>query len=144
MVDSYRIERWKQPYPPNPAAFRYHLGNEGYTVYQWADRAGMTYGPHKHEEEQSHWVVSGSLELSILNVGVFVLGPGDRDFLPAGTYHSARVLGDEPVLYLVGEKQKPVKPQKARRNGPKKKASPKSMEKTKTAKPKKSRKKKTE
>ena len=29
---------------------------------------------------------------------------GDRDFMPAGTYHSARVAGDEPVMYLVGEK----------------------------------------
>lgn len=36
--------------------------------------------------------------------GTFILEAGDRDFLPAGTYYSARVLGDEHVIYLVGEK----------------------------------------
>ena len=41
----------------------------------------------------------------------------DRDFMPAGTYHSARVLGEEQLLYLIGEKL----PEKRRRGRPKKK-----------------------
>jgi len=56
-----------------------------------------------HADDQSHWVVSGRLELMVEGYGTFVLEAGDRDFMPAGTYHSARVLGDEPVLYLIGE-----------------------------------------
>lgn len=115
MAGAYKIEKWKEFHAPNPAALRYQLGNEGYNVYQWCDRPGMVYGVHKHEEDQSHWVVTGSLELSILNVGVFVLGPGDRDFMPAGTYHSARVVGDQPVLYLVGEMRQIAKPRKQRK-----------------------------
>ena len=34
----------------------------------------------------------------------FVLGPGDRLDLPAGTIHWARVEGDEPVVYLCASK----------------------------------------
>ena len=122
MAGEYRFEKWKEFHAPNPATLRYHLGNEGYDVFQWCDRPGMTYGVHKHEEDQCHWVVSGTLELSVLNVGVFILEAGDRDFLPAGTYHSARVIGEEPVLYLIGELRSIVKPRKTRKPASKKAA----------------------
>jgi len=41
-----------------------------------------------------------------LRVGyeTYILGPGDRDFLPANTMHSAVVPGDQPVTYLIGAK----------------------------------------
>lgn len=45
-----------------------------------------------------------------------MLEAGDRDFMPAETYHSARVIGDEAVLYLVGE----LTPAKKTRGRPKK------------------------
>lgn len=77
---------------------------EGYSVFQWSDRPETVYGPHRHGEDQSHWVVSGSLELTVEGVGVVELTAGDRDFMPAGTLHSARVTSEEPVLYLVGSK----------------------------------------
>ena len=64
------------------------------------------YVNHKHSEDQSHWIISGALELTIERVGIVVLQAGDRDFMPAGTYHSARVVSEEPVVYLVGEKLK--------------------------------------
>ena len=125
MAGDYRFEKWKEFHAPNPATLRYHLGNEGYSVFQWCDRPGMTYGVHKHEEDQCHWVVSGTLELSVLNVGVFILEAGDRDFMPAGTYHSARVLGEQPVLYLIGELRQTAKPRKTRKSSSKKTAKPK-------------------
>lgn len=100
----YRVERWKEPYKPNSAMLRLILEQEGYRVFQWGDRAGMFYPNHKHAEEQTHWIVSGSLELTVERHGVFTLQTGDRDFMPAETYHSARVLGEEPVVYLIGEK----------------------------------------
>src|SRR5687768_11040790 len=102
----YRVERWKQPYPPNPAMLRLELTQEGYDVFQWADRPNTSYGSHKHPQPQSHWIVSGNLEIVVERVGRYVLGPGDRDFMPADTYHTARVLGNEPVIYLVGELNK--------------------------------------
>ena len=77
---------------------------EGYGVFGWSDQPGTTYGVHKHATHQSHWIISGALELEVQGVGTVTLNPGDRDFMPAGTYHSARVLGDEPVVYLIGEK----------------------------------------
>jgi quercetin dioxygenase-like cupin family protein len=101
---NYRIERWTQLYAPNPAMLRHILVTEGFRVYQWSDLPEAIYVNHKHAEEQSHWIVSGALELSIERIGTFVLEAGDRDFMPANTYHSARVVSEEPVVYLVGEK----------------------------------------
>lgn len=100
---AYRVDRWNRPQAPNPAMLRNTLAVEGFTVFQWADPPGTVYGMHRHESAQSHWIVSGSLEITVEGRGVFVLGPGDRDMMLAGTYHSARALGDEMVIYLVGE-----------------------------------------
>lgn len=103
MAFDYRVERWKQPYPPNPAMLRRELTHEGYDVFQWADRPNTSHGSKKNPQAQSHWIVSGNLEIVVERVGRYVLGPGDRDFMPADTYHTLRVLGNEPVLYMVGE-----------------------------------------
>jgi quercetin dioxygenase-like cupin family protein len=84
---------------------RHLLASAGFEVFVWCDAPGAVYGMHKHECEQSHWVISGSLELTVETVGTFILESGDRDIMPAGTYHSARVIGDENVNYLVGEKK---------------------------------------
>jgi quercetin dioxygenase-like cupin family protein len=105
-MSDYRIERWTQVYAPNSAMLRFTLEREGYRVYIWTDRAEAVYGQHKHDEEQTHWIISGALELTIENVGTFTLKAGDRDFMPAGTYHSARVVGEQAVVYLIGEKLK--------------------------------------
>jgi quercetin dioxygenase-like cupin family protein len=103
---SYRIERWSQMHAPNSAMLRHILVTEGFRVFQWSDQPEAVYVNHKHDTDQSHWIVSGTLELMIERVGTVVLQAGDRDFMPAGTYHSARVVGEEPVVYLVGEKLK--------------------------------------
>lgn len=84
---------------------RYLLTNDGYDVMHWCDRPGTEYGSHFHGEDQSHWIISGTLELTIERVGTFELGPGDRDFMPANARHSARVIGEEPVNYLIGIKR---------------------------------------
>ena len=116
MGNQYRFEKWSQPHAPNAAMLRNTLVTEGYRVFQWCDRPGAIYGMHKHAENQSHWIVSGSLELTIQSVGTVLLEAGDRDYMPAETYHSARVIGEEPVLYLIGEKitmeKKPAKPKR--------------------------------
>ena len=103
---SYQIERWKEIYAPNAAMLRLALTREGYRVFQWCDRPEMGYSNHKHNEDQTHWIISGALEITITNVGSYTLETGDRDFIPAHTYHSAQVTGEEPVLYLVGAKIK--------------------------------------
>ncbi len=101
-----KIERWRKPHAPNPAMLRQILGGEGYRVFQWCDQPEAFYAMHKHPEAQSHWVISGTLEITVEAQGSYKLEAGDRDFLPAETYHTARIVGEEAVLYLVGEKIK--------------------------------------
>jgi mannose-6-phosphate isomerase-like protein (cupin superfamily) len=79
------------------------LERDGYRTYEWTDAAGAVYGLHEHQRDQSHWIISGTLELTVEGAGIVVLNAGDRDTMPAGTRHSARVIGDEPVRYLIGE-----------------------------------------
>jgi quercetin dioxygenase-like cupin family protein len=104
MNNDYRVDRWKAVTPPIANDLRRQMECEGYSVYQWSDRPGSVYEAHDHSEDQSHWIVSGSLELSVEGFGTVLLEPGDRDLMPAGTRHSARVIGDEPVVYLIGTK----------------------------------------
>lgn len=104
MDSEYRVEKWKERIPPNPAVMRMILTTEDFQVFHWHDGPGAVYGMHKHDRDQTHWVISGAIELTIERVGTFVLEAGDRDHMPAGTYHSARVVGDEPVHYLIGER----------------------------------------
>jgi quercetin dioxygenase-like cupin family protein len=97
-----RVERWSGR-AVDEAALRVTLRAEGYSVYSWTDGAGATYPPHTHDDDQSHWVLEGSLALTV-GGEEYVLGAGDRDWLPAGTRHSARVVGDAPVTYLIASK----------------------------------------
>lgn len=98
-----QIERWSEPAPPEAQPLKERLQSEGYSVFQWSDPPGTKYGPHSHGEDQSHWIVSGELELRVGHE-VYTLRAGDRDFLPANTMHSAFVPGDIPVTYLIGAK----------------------------------------
>ena len=105
MAESYRVERWDRASRPDAEALRERMEAEGYGVFRWCDRPGAVYEVHTHSDDQSHWVISGRLKLTVYGSGEFELGPGDRDFMPAGTEHSARVVGDETVVYLIGRKQ---------------------------------------
>jgi quercetin dioxygenase-like cupin family protein len=100
---SIQIDRWSGLQPPQPGELKDRLRAEGYSVFQWSDAPGTKYGPHAHNEDQSHWILSGQLELRI-GYENYTLRSGDRDFLPANTIHSAFVPGDEPVVYLIGAK----------------------------------------
>lgn len=80
------------------------MESEGYRVFQWSDPPGATYSRHAHGNDQSHWIVAGTLELDVAGCGIVRLSRGDRDFMPANTEHAAAVIGDEPVVYLIGAK----------------------------------------
>jgi quercetin dioxygenase-like cupin family protein len=101
---SLRIQRWTESRPPEADALRERLNSEGYSVFEWSDAPQTVYGQHSHGEDQSHWVISGRLELTVGNE-TYTLEAGDRDFLPANTVHSAIVPGDQPVRYLIGSKR---------------------------------------
>jgi len=100
---SLRVERWNKSDKPIAQALRQRLESEGYSVFEWSDAPGTVYGTHSHAENQSHWIISGALELTV-DAKSYTLRAGDRDFLPANTAHSAFVPGNEPVRYLIGAK----------------------------------------
>jgi quercetin dioxygenase-like cupin family protein len=100
---SLRVERWNDSGKPDAKMLRQRLASENYSVFEWTDAPGTVYGPHSHAEDQSHWIISGALELTV-GQKTYTLGAGDRDFLPANTTHSAIVPGNEPVVYLIGAK----------------------------------------
>lgn len=104
MSAGYSVERWKEIYTPNAAMLRHILTTEGYSVLQWCDGPGIEYGAHRHDDDQSHWVISGAIEFTIENGGTYVLEAGDRDIMPAFTMHKARVVSEEPVVYLIGSR----------------------------------------
>ena len=100
---SIQVERWSEKNLPKASESKARLQAEGYSVFEWTDAPGTRYGPHSHPEDQSHWIVSGVLELRV-GYETYTLRAGDRDYLPANTEHSAFVPGDEPVTYLIGAK----------------------------------------
>jgi hypothetical protein len=103
MSNGYSVERWQEVYPPNPAMLRLQMVNAGYTVFQWSEAPNQLVGSHKHSVRTSRWVISGNLEVVVERIGRYVLGPGDRDEMPPEIYHTSRVLGGAPVIYLLGE-----------------------------------------
>ena len=100
----YRVERFSGDAPPDSIELSRQMEAEGYDVFEWVDGPQTVYDPHQHSEDQSHWIITGELELVVDGVGTVVLNTGDRDFMPAGTRHSARVLGGREVRYLIGVK----------------------------------------
>ncbi|HKS27597.1 MAG TPA: cupin domain-containing protein [Pyrinomonadaceae bacterium] len=99
-----RIERWNKGEEPSAPELRRALEAEGYHVFEWSDAPGTSYAAHRHREDQSHWIISGQLELRVQG-RTYTLSAGDRDFLPADTVHAAFVPGTEPVRYLIGARR---------------------------------------
>ena len=97
------IIRWHKDELPDLKELRHEMEHEGYSVIEWSDAPGTVYGSHRHETDQSHWVISGELELKVEGE-TYHLHAGDRDFMPANTSHSAFVPGTKPVRYLIGVK----------------------------------------
>jgi quercetin dioxygenase-like cupin family protein len=100
----FRVERWSEENTPDERELRKRLEAEGYSVFQWSDAPATTYSVHNHAEDQSHWILSVALELTVDGES-YVLNAGDRDFLPAHTNHAARVVSREPVVYLIGARK---------------------------------------
>ena len=100
---SLKVERWGGVGPPDKETLRRQMEAEGYSVFEWTDAAGTSYGPHSHAEDQSHWIIQGALTLRV-GWEEYTLRAGDRDYLPANTEHSAVVPRDDSVIYLIGAK----------------------------------------
>ena len=77
------------------------LEREGYEVAVYAYRQGTVFPDHEHAQEKCDAVVEGILRIAVGEM-VYDLKPGDRLYLPAGTRHSAEVIGRKTVVSLDG------------------------------------------
>ena len=105
-MNDYEVKRWDSDEVPDEAELTRRMKQEGFSVFRWSDPPGAFYPTHRHGDNQSHWIISGSIEFVIEGNDEVTLEAGDRDFMPANTDHSARVVGEEPAVYLIGSKIK--------------------------------------
>jgi len=101
---TFSVQRWGRSETPDASQLREVLVREGYSVFAWSDAPGTTYEPHAHDDDQSHWIISGALQLTVA-AETYTLEAGDRDFLPAQTTQAAFVPSNTPVRYLIASKK---------------------------------------
>jgi quercetin dioxygenase-like cupin family protein len=99
-----------EPWPPSDGEMserrlRRSLEHEGFEVAVYAYRRGTVFEWHTHGEDKCDAVVSGTLRIEVEGSAAFVLGPGDRLYIPAGASHRAEVVGPETVISLDGTKR---------------------------------------
>jgi len=75
------------------------ISNAGWWPISWRDAPGEVYEPHKHDADQTLYLVQGSLELEV-GSETHNLNPGDKLELPAFTVHSARA--PSGATYIIG------------------------------------------
>ncbi len=96
-----RIERWdtERDGPLSEQAMQEKLEALGYGVARYVYPPGTYFPDHTHEIDKLDAVLSGRFRMTILNESA-ILEAGDSLRVPAGTVHSAEVIGDEPVISL--------------------------------------------
>ncbi len=96
-----KVLRWdaERDGPLSEDALRRKLQAHGYCVTRYEYPPGTRFPAHTHEIDKIDAVVSGAFRLT-LPEGSVVLGPGDALTVPAGTTHSAEVVGTRTVVSL--------------------------------------------
>lgn len=99
-MSEVRLETWNPADGPlTERKMMKLLENEGYEVAVYAYSEGTRFPEHDHPQEKCDAVLEGTLRITV-GVAAFDLKSGDRLYLPAGTRHSAEVVGHETVLSL--------------------------------------------
>jgi len=94
------IERWNEEWGElSESGMKRRLEAEGFSVSRYVYQPGTCFEDHQHSIDKKDAVVKGRFLIRALGRD-FVLGPGDALAVPAGTVHSAEVVGDEPVVSL--------------------------------------------
>jgi mannose-6-phosphate isomerase-like protein (cupin superfamily) len=75
------------------------ISEAGWWPVSLRDAPGDEYEPHKHDADQTLYVVEGSLEIQAKG-NVYRLEPGDKLELPAFTVHSAAT--PTGATYIIG------------------------------------------
>jgi quercetin dioxygenase-like cupin family protein len=97
------IVRWAKPKKPTLGEIQKMLHAEGLEYDVFSDRPGIKYGRHKHPFDDFIVIVSGKMKITT-DSSEWVMKPGDRLDLPAGTSHSAEMMGKEEVQYISAKK----------------------------------------
>jgi quercetin dioxygenase-like cupin family protein len=79
---------------------------EGLVPQSWANAPGVRYEEHRHAHHKVLLCVAGSITFHTEHRD-FVLGPGDRLDLPAGTAHAATVGADGVTCMEAYRKEDP-------------------------------------
>lgn len=95
------VERWDpaRDGPLTEAALRAAIEARGFVVERHDYPTGTRVPAHSHPEDKMSGVLAGRLRMTVAGRTV-VLEPGDRLYLPAGTVHDAKVVGDAPLAHL--------------------------------------------
>ena len=95
-----RVEHWQAAWGPlSEAAMRKRLEAEGYSVSRYTYPPGTYFSEHTHAVDKKDTVLRGRLKIGAEG-REFVLEPGDMIEIPAGTVHTAEVVGQEAVVSL--------------------------------------------
>lgn len=103
----------QQPAIGRTEVLRHDLGEPGRELVQIrVDFApGAAFGPHRHPGDEVAYVLEGSLEYQFAGKPPITLKAGESLFIPAGTIHAARNVGNghaaELATYLV-DKERPL------------------------------------
>ena len=95
-----RVEHWQKDWGPlSEAAMRKRLEGEGYSVSRYTYPPGTYFSAHTHEVDKKDTVLRGRFKIEAEGKEI-VLEPGDMIEIPAGTVHTAEVVGSEAVVSL--------------------------------------------
>jgi quercetin dioxygenase-like cupin family protein len=101
-VTFVRLEHWDDSDGPfTEKRMTLALESEGYEVAVYAYREGTVFPEHLHAQDKCDAVVEGTLRIRI-GEAAYDLNSGDRLYLPAGTRHTAEVIGAKTVISLDG------------------------------------------
>ena len=101
--NNIRILKWEKPIPLTQEEAEARLHQEGYSSFCWYDVPGANYPKHKHSYDECLWILKGEMHFSTQE-GTFILGHGDRIYLPASVSHTVEIPAKQGVTFLVGQK----------------------------------------
>jgi quercetin dioxygenase-like cupin family protein len=102
-----RLEKWDPSWGRlNEAAMRRRLEDEGYAVSRYHYPPGTCFAEHSHPIDKKDTVLKGRLKIGA-GGRQFLLKAGDMIEIPAGTPHTAEVVGRETVVSLDATRARP-------------------------------------